>query len=94
MAEDAYCNKHDSHCVQIERLERDICTQKNDIKDARKSLTHDMERRDTALLKIAEQTKENNKNLYVTKDEFAPIKKLVYGTALLMVAEVIRRVAF
>ena len=30
MADEDYCNKHDAHCVQIERLERDICTQKNE----------------------------------------------------------------
>ena len=86
MESEDYCNKHGAHCVKIERLERDICTQKNEIKDARKSLTHDMERRDTALLKIAEQTKHNIENRYVTKDEFAPIKKLVYGLAALMLA--------
>ena len=86
MADEDYCNRHDAHCVQIERLERDICTQKNEIKDARKSLTHDMERRAEALLKIADETKRNNERLYVTKTEFEPIRKLVYGLAALMLA--------
>ena len=86
MADEDYCGKHGAHCIQIERLERDICTQKNEIKDTRKSLTHDMERRDTALLKIAEETKRNNERLYVTKTEFEPIRKLVYGLAALMLA--------
>ena len=92
MVEEKFCNIHDSHCVQIGRLERDICTQKNEIKDARKSLTHDMERRDTSLLKILEQIRISNEKTYVTKDEFAPVKKLVYGLAGLMLAYALRMV--
>jgi len=45
-----------------------------------------MERRDAALLKIAEQTKYDVENRYVTKTEFEPIRKLVYGLAALMLA--------
>ena len=92
MAEDTYCNKHGAHCVLIERMEKDLIDRKNESRDTRRSLTHDMERRDASLLKMTEQVKDDNERLYVTKHEFEPIRKLVYGTALLMVAEVIRRV--
>jgi len=88
----AHCDAHGAHCVQIERLERDICVQKNELKDARKSLTHDMERRDGLLLQSTKNVMEHNEKTYVTKHEFEPIKKLVYGTALLMIAEVVRRI--
>jgi len=81
MSDHNFCNKHGAHCVQIERLERDVCAQKNEIRDARKSLTHDMERRD-----------EHYEKMFITKHQFEPIKKLVYGVAALMIAEVMRRI--
>ena len=92
MPDEIFCNIHNSHCVQIDRLERDIHDQKNDIRDARKSLTQDMERRDTALLKILGRDREEVERHYITKHEFDPIKKLVYITITLMIADVVRRV--
>lgn len=92
MTNNDYCNIHDSHCVQITRLEKDIYDQKNEIRDTRRSLTHDMERRDTALLKILENTKKYGEEYYITKHEFDPVKKLVYITITLMVADVVRRI--
>ena len=79
--EDGHCDIHGRCVEKVERLERDVCAQKNDIKDARKSLTHDLERRDTHF-----------DATFVTKHEFEPIRKLVYGVAGLMLAEVIRRI--
>ena len=92
MPNENFCDIHDSHCVQIDRLERDIYDQRNEIKDARRSLTHDMERRDTALLKILERQQEQLEKHYITQHEFAPVKKLVYITITLMIADVVRRI--
>ena len=92
--EQKFCDVHGAHCVLIERIEKDIVDQKNESRDTRRSLTHDMERRDTALLTIAEITKSESEKRYVSKAEFDPIKKLVYLTVSLMIADVIRRVAF
>ena len=92
MPDEKFCPIHNSHCVQIDRLEKDIYDQKNDIRDARRSLTSYMERRDTALLKILERDRGEVERHYITKHEFDPIKKLVYVTITLMIADVIRRI--
>ena len=86
MTEEKFCNIHDSHCIQIQRLEQDIHDGKNEVKDTRKSLIYDMERRDTAILKIIEQNLKHTEKFYITKIEFEPIKRLVYGLASLMLA--------
>jgi len=81
------CDQHGGHCKSIEYLEKgqdniknELYNKTNEIKDARRSMTHDLER-----------FEDHVKNIFVTKAEFEPIKKLVYGVAGLMIAEVIRR---
>jgi len=80
--------EHGKICTKVEYLEKgqdelwSAMRQKtNEIKDARKSLTHDLERRDRHF-----------EEHYISKHEFEPIKRLVYATVLLMVADVIRRI--
>lgn len=76
------CSQHGTHCKAIEYLENDqerireeLVKGTIDLKDARKSMSHDFERFQDAI-----------KESYVTKNELEPIKKLVYGLAALMLA--------
>jgi len=82
------CLDHGEICKGIEYLEkgqdeikRELRNKTNEIKDARKSLSQDLQ-----------TLEETVKKGFVSKAEFDPIKKLVYGTALLMIAEVVRRI--
>ena len=74
------CSQHGTHCKAIEYLEKDqekireeLFKSTVDLKDARKSLSHDFERFEDSI-----------KKNYITRAEFEPIKKLVYGLATLM----------
>ena len=53
------CKMHDSHCVQIKRLQSDVA---------------------------------EFKESHVTKDEFDPVRKVVYGVVVVLVMEVLRLV--
>jgi len=93
MAEDdkirGLCDQHGTHCKAIEYLEngidevkQDLWKKTVDLKDARKSMIHDLERFEDAI-----------KTNYVSKSEFEPVKKLAYGLAALMLAYAFRMVA-
>ena len=76
------CAQHGTHCKAIEYLEdgqnqinQDIKKGVVDLKDARSSMRHDFQRFEDGI-----------KEGYVSKAEFEPIKKLVYGLAGLMLA--------
>jgi len=82
------CAQHGTHCKAIEYLEggidevkKDLWKKTVDLKDARKSMTHDLERFED-MIKIN----------YVSRAEFEPVKKLAYGLAALMLAYAFRMV--
>jgi hypothetical protein len=82
------CFEHGKLCKGIAYLEKgqdeikvELHNKTSEIKDTRKSLVTD--------INILE---EKIKKDFVSKAEFDPVKKLVYGTALLMIAEVARRI--
>ena len=82
-----FCSEHGANCKALEYLDRnqrDILQALHDktteLKDARNSIKQDMEKMEAAI-------KEN----YVHKNEFEPVKKLVYGMAALILLDAIRR---
>jgi hypothetical protein len=76
---------HEKDWGEVKAKVRVICeeqaTQKDEMRDLRSSVKHDLEKAETAA-----------DSKFITKSEFDPIKKLVYGTALLMVAAIIKMV--
>ena len=82
------CGQHGAHCKAIEYLEdgqnqinRDVKKGVVDLKDARQSMKHDFQRFEDGI-----------KNEYITRKEFEPIKKLVYGLTGLMLAYAVKMV--
>ena len=92
MDERKYCDEHGANCKALEYLDRGLrdlekkCERETqiktaEIKDARHSIKYDLEKLEGGV-----------KQGYVSKSDFEPVRKLVYGVAALILLEAIRRI--
>jgi hypothetical protein len=87
---------HEQDWGQIKAKVNGACTelvsQHNDIKSIEKDLIFQFKDLRNSNKIDFQKAEEAAKETFVTKDEFDPIKKLVYATALLVVGEIVRRI--